>query len=71
MDTLRSRRGEFRLVALPSGRTRLEGRTWYQLSMEPQPYWAWFSDLLIHAIHQRVLAHIGGEVSAARERGAR
>ncbi len=71
VDTLRSRRGEFRLVPLPSGRTRLEGRTWYQLSMEPQPYWAWFSDLLIHAIHQRVLAHIGGEVSAARERGAR
>jgi uncharacterized protein YndB with AHSA1/START domain len=66
LDTLRSRRGEFRLVPLSGGRTRLEGRTFYQLSMEPQPYWSFFSDLLIHRIHQRVLAHIAAEVSASR-----
>jgi uncharacterized protein YndB with AHSA1/START domain len=62
VDTLRSRRGEFRLVALPGGRTRLEGRTFYTLSMEPQQYWSFFSDLLIHRIHQRVLDHIRAEV---------
>jgi hypothetical protein len=66
LDTLQSRRGEFRLVELGSGRTRLEGRTFYQLAMEPQTYWAFFGDLLIHQIHQRVLKHIAAEVSAAR-----
>jgi uncharacterized membrane protein YhaH (DUF805 family) len=71
LDTLRSRLGEFRLVPLSGGRTRLEGRTFYQLSMEPQPYWSFFGDLLIHRIHQRVLAHIAVEVSASRAPGAR
>lgn len=57
-DGLRSRRGEFRLVALPGGRTRLEGSTWYSVEMAPQAYWGVFSDRLIHAIHGRVLAHV-------------
>lgn len=63
VDTLRSRRGEFRLIALPGGRTRLEGRTFYELSMSPQPYWALFGDALIHQIHARVLRHIRDEVT--------
>jgi uncharacterized membrane protein YhaH (DUF805 family) len=71
VDTLQSRRGEFRLVPLAGGRTRLEGRTFYTLAMEPQPYWAFFSDLLIHQIHRRVLAHIAAEVSGPRGSGAR
>jgi uncharacterized membrane protein YhaH (DUF805 family)/uncharacterized protein YndB with AHSA1/START domain len=71
VDTLRSRRGEFRLVPLPRGRTRLEGSTWYELSMAPQTYWAFFADLLIHQIHQRVLDHIRAEVSAARAPAAK
>ena len=61
---LRSRRGEFRLIALPGGRTRLEGRTWYSIDMGPSAYWAWWSDLLIHRIHQRVLAHVRGLAEA-------
>ena len=60
---LRSRRGEFRLVAL-DGRTRLEGRTWYELEMAPEGYWQIFSDDLIRRIHLRVLAHIKREVEA-------
>ncbi|MBI5757732.1 MAG: hypothetical protein HZA46_04365 [Planctomycetales bacterium] len=56
--TLRSRRGEFRLIELPGGRTRLEGRTWYEFGMYPQPYWTAWSDSIIHAIHLRVLDHI-------------
>lgn len=54
----RARRGEFRLVALPGGRTRLAGSTWYELRMAPEPYrWLW-SDALVHAILQRVLVHV-------------
>lgn len=63
---LASRRGEFRLVPLPGGRTRLEGSTWYELEIEPQGYWALFSDYLIHRIHLRVLAHIQHEAEAGR-----
>ncbi len=63
--TMRSRRGEFRVVALPGGRTRLEGSTWYQLEMGPQVYWSIWSDLLVHRIHRRVLRHIRSEVEAS------
>ena len=55
---LRSNRGEFLLIALPDGRTRLEGRTWYEFDMFPQTYWTLWSQLLIHRIHRRVLLHV-------------
>ena len=55
---LRSNRGEFLLIALPDGRTRLEGRTWYEFDMFPQSYWTLWSDLFIHKIHERVLLHV-------------
>ena len=55
---LRSQRGEFRLIPLPGGRTRLEGSTWYEFEMYPQDYWTIWSDGCIHQIHRRVLAHI-------------
>jgi uncharacterized membrane protein YhaH (DUF805 family) len=54
----RSRRGEFRLVALPDGRTRLEGSTWYEMRLEPAAYWVLFGDALIGRIHRRVLQHV-------------
>lgn len=60
-----SHRGEFRLVELPGGRTRLEGSTWYHLDMFPQAYWTLYSDWLLHAIHRRVLDHIGDLAQAA------
>lgn len=53
-----SRRGEFRLTALPHGRTRLEGSTWYTLAIYPEAYWVIGGELLLHAIHTRVLSHI-------------
>jgi hypothetical protein len=56
-----SRRGEFRLVPLGDGRTRLEGSTWYELRLAPEPYWQLFSDYLVHRIHTRVLQHIKRE----------
>jgi uncharacterized membrane protein YhaH (DUF805 family)/uncharacterized protein YndB with AHSA1/START domain len=57
-DYFRSHRGEFRLIPLPGGRTRLEGRTWYTLDMAPALYWHLWGDALIGRIHQRVLAHV-------------
>jgi hypothetical protein len=57
----RSRRGEFRLISLAGGRTRLEGRTWYELDMAPAIYWESVTDGVIHSIHRRVLEHIKRE----------
>lgn len=58
--------GEFRLVALPGGRTRLEGTTWYRHRLWPIWYWRWWTTAIIEAIHLRVLQHIQAE----SERGA-
>lgn len=55
---MKSERGEFRLVALPGGKTRLEGSTFYRLDMAPNAYWTIWSDALLHSIHGRVLSHI-------------
>lgn len=61
---LRSKRGEFRLIALDDGRTRLEGSTWYELDMAPRSYWTLMTDMLIHRIHLRVLEHVKHEAEA-------
>ncbi|MGE0480128.1 MAG: SRPBCC family protein [Phycisphaerae bacterium] len=55
---LNSRRGQFRLIALPDGGTRLEGTTWYDNRMWPQAYWRLWSDAVIHEIHRTVLRHV-------------
>ncbi len=52
-----SRRGEFRLHATDSG-TQLDGTTWYELQLEPAPYWRLWTDALVHRIHARVLDHV-------------
>jgi hypothetical protein len=51
-------RGEFELVALPGGRTRLVGHTWYRMEMYPQVYWDGVADRIIETIHRRVLGHV-------------
>src|SRR5437899_3999026 len=76
-----SKQGQFLLTALPGGRTRLEGATWYQHTMWPAAYWHLWSDYIIHRIHLRVLEHIRAEAernestwmkdSAIREIGIR
>ena len=55
---LESTRGQFVLEALPDGSTRLVGRTWYRVHMAPLPYWRFWGDRIIHAIHMRVLRHV-------------
>jgi len=54
----RAIRGEFDLIPLPGGRTRLEGHTWYRNEMYPQAYWDGIADRVIEAIHRRVLDHV-------------
>lgn len=61
-----SEEGQFSLTALPDGRTRLEGTTWYHNAMWPASYWHLWSDYIIHRIHLRVLEHIRAEAEAAR-----
>jgi hypothetical protein len=54
----RSVKGEFRLVPLAGGKTRIEGRTWYEVDMEPGWYWQVYGRWFIHRVHLRVLDHI-------------
>jgi hypothetical protein len=59
-DFLVARRGQFKLIELPNGRTRIEGTTWYEHRLWPESYWRLWSDLIIHRIHGRVLEHVKG-----------
>ncbi len=62
---MRSKKGQFRFIALPGGRTRLEGTTWYQNYFWPQTYWRMWSDYIVHKIHMRVLLHVKAEAEQA------
>lgn len=57
--------GQFLLTRLPSGRTQLEGTTWYRHGLWPASYWRLWSDAIIHRIHMRVLEHIRREAERA------
>ena len=56
--SFRSSRGEFELIELKNGQTRLIGRTWYTLDIAPHIYWRLWTDEIVHRIHLRVLEHI-------------
>ena len=66
-----SQGGQFRLVPLPGGRTRLEGTTWYRHSMWPAAYWKLWSDHIIHEIHIRVLRYIAARSESPRRMDTR
>lgn len=57
-DYFVSKRGQFKLTALPNGKTLLEGTTWYYHDIKPAFYWQLWSNYIIHKIHLRVLTHI-------------
>jgi hypothetical protein len=57
-DFLVARAGQFHLIDLGNGRTRIEGTTWYEHRLWPESYWKWWSDFIIHRIHGRVLEHV-------------
>ena len=54
----RATHGQFDLVALPGGGTRLIGSTRYDIQMYPQAYWSALADVVVGRIHARVLRHI-------------
>lgn len=56
--SFRSVRGEFELIELADGQTKLIGRTWYTVDMGPRLYWRFWTNEIIHRIHLRVLEHI-------------
>ena len=53
-----SEHGQFRLIDLGNGHTRLEGTTWYRHGLQPAGYWRVWSDAILHRIHLRVLNHV-------------
>lgn len=57
-DYFISKQGQFKLIELPNGQTKLEGTTWYYHNIKPAFYWRLWSNYIIHQIHERVLNHI-------------
>jgi hypothetical protein len=55
-----SKGGQFKLTQLSNGHILLEGTTWYVNKIEPGFYWTFWSDYIVHKIHERVLEHIKG-----------
>ena len=70
-DYFVSKKGRFKLTALPGGRTRLEGTTWYYHDIRPAFYWQIWSKYIVHKIHERVLEHIRknaeGQVTSSKK----
>jgi hypothetical protein len=60
-DYFVSRKGQFKLTRLENGNTLLEGTTWYYHKIKPEFYWRFWSEQIVHTIHQRVLTHIKEE----------
>jgi hypothetical protein len=50
--------GDFRLVPLPGGGTRLVGTSVYRNRMWPSQYWRLWSDAIVTRVHRRVFQHI-------------
>lgn len=61
---MRSKHGQFRLIALDDRHTLLEGTTWYQDFFWPQSYWGVWSDTIVHRIHARVLQHVKAQAES-------
>ena len=53
-----SRQGQFRLSPGVNGGTHLEATTWYEHNLWPAQYWRWWSDYIIHRVHEIVLDHV-------------
>jgi hypothetical protein len=54
----KAHRGRFLLIALPGGKTRIEGTSWFVHDLWPQWYWEPVTRHTVLQIHQRVLTHI-------------
>jgi uncharacterized membrane protein YhaH (DUF805 family) len=67
---LQTTRGQFLIEALPNGKTRLTGRTWYRTHLSPEPYWRAIADPVLHTVHLRVMNHVA-RLAEAEASGAR
>ena len=56
-----SQKGQFKLIELGNGQTKVEGTTWYKIHIHPVQYWDVWSKYILHQIHYRVLKHIKKE----------
>jgi hypothetical protein len=65
-----SKQGEFQLIRTTEDGTLLRGTTWYAQKFEPNLYWNFWSDFMIHRIHMRVLRHIKSETERNRRKVA-
>jgi uncharacterized membrane protein YhaH (DUF805 family) len=63
-----SQQGQFRLKSIAANRTLLEGTTWYYHNLWPESYWRFWSDMIIHNIHLRVLKHIKLTAESQRDK---
>jgi len=66
-DYFVSKKGQFKLTALPNGKTQLEGTTRYYHNIKPAFYRQLWSDYIIHKIHERVLTHIKTNAESEEE----
>jgi hypothetical protein len=66
-DYFVSKKGQFELISLPNGNTRLVGTTWYYHNIKPAFYWRIWSNYIIHKIHNRVLTHIKTKAEKGKE----
>lgn len=58
--------GEFQLIPLANGRTRLLGTSVYSFKIYPAPYWALWTDTVVEQIHLRVMSEIKARAEAVR-----
>lgn len=56
--------GEFDLIQLPNGHTRLVGTSHYSFRLAPGIYWALWTDMIVEQVHERVM----GEIKRRAER---
>jgi len=56
--------GEFLLIPLPGGRTKLVGTSRYEHHLYPAPYWSIWTDLVVEQVHRRFM----NEVKARAEK---
>lgn len=57
-DFFVSKKGQFKLTKLNNDKTLLSGTTWYYHTIRPTFYWQFWSNHIVHKIHDRVLTHI-------------
>jgi hypothetical protein len=56
--------GEFLLIPLPGGRTKIVGTSWYHHRFAPAWYWSMWTDSVVHQVQLRMLSAIANQAAA-------